>query len=90
MKIYCKSAALFSIVAFAIGAATMSLAADANKTPWKITGQLEEACTCNAACPCWFNSLPSKMNCGGGQVLFIEQGRYGIEQAGQAALVCAR
>src|SRR5947208_16855194 len=48
-----------------------------DKTPWKITGQLEEACSCDAACPCWFNSSPTKMTCGGGQVLFIEKGNYG-------------
>jgi hypothetical protein len=48
-----------------------------NTTPWKITGQLEEACSCDAACPCWFNSKPTKMTCGGGQVLFIEKGKYG-------------
>jgi hypothetical protein len=47
------------------------------KTPWKITGQLEEACSCDAACPCWFNSKPTKMTCSGGQVLFIEKGNYG-------------
>jgi hypothetical protein len=47
-----------------------------SKTPWKITGQLEEACSCDAACPCWFNSKPTKMTCGGGQVLFIEKGNY--------------
>ncbi len=52
-------------------------AAETSKTPWKITGQLEEACQCNAACPCWFNSLPSKMQCGGGEVVFIEKGHYG-------------
>src|SRR5213592_4766071 len=46
-------------------------------TPWKITGQLEEACSCDAACPCWFNSKPTKMTCGGGQVLFIDKGNYG-------------
>jgi hypothetical protein len=46
-------------------------------TPWKITGQLEEACSCDAACPCWFNSKPTKMTCGGGQVLFIQKGNYG-------------
>src|SRR6266699_1978119 len=40
-----------------------------DKTPWKIKGQLEEACSCDAACPCWFNSKPTKMTCGGGQVL---------------------
>jgi len=48
-----------------------------DKTPWKITGQLEEACSCDAACPCWFNSKPTKMTCGGGQVLFIQKGNYG-------------
>src|SRR6266571_8484302 len=48
-----------------------------DKTPWKITGQLEEACSCDAACPCWFDSKPTKMTCSGGQVLFIEKGTYG-------------
>src|SRR5438045_6993878 len=48
-----------------------------DKTPWKITGQLEEACSCDAACPCWFSSKPTKMTCSGGQVLFIEKGNYG-------------
>ena len=47
------------------------------KTPWKITGQLEEACSCDAACPCWFDSKPTRMTCGGAQVLFIEKGNYG-------------
>lgn len=44
---------------------------------WKITGQLEEACSCNAACPCWFDSKPTKMTCGGSQILFIQKGTYG-------------
>jgi len=48
-----------------------------DKTRWKITGQLEEACSCDAACPCWFGSKPTKMTCSGGQVLFIEEGNYG-------------
>src|SRR5437667_4048196 len=48
-----------------------------DKTPWKITGEREEACSCDAACPCWFNSKPTKMTCGGGQVLFIEKGSCG-------------
>ena len=51
--------------------------AAAKKVPWKISGQLEEACSCNAACPCWFNSLPSRMNCSGVQVIFIDRGHYG-------------
>src|SRR6266508_3359568 len=45
-------------------------------TKWKITGQLEEACSCNAACPCWFDSKPTRATCGGNQVLFIQKGNY--------------
>ena len=51
--------------------------ADEKKAPWKVSGQLEEACSCDAACPCWFDSKPTKMTCGGGQVIFIEKGSYG-------------
>jgi hypothetical protein len=51
--------------------------ADAPKTAWKIVGQLEEACSCSAACPCWFNSKPTRMACSGGQFIFIEKGHYG-------------
>ena len=49
----------------------------AKQTKWKITGQLEEACSCNAACPCWFASKPTRHTCGGSQVLFIQKGNYG-------------
>ena len=45
--------------------------ADAPKTPWKITGQLEEACSCSAACPCWFGSKATRMACGGGQFVLV-------------------
>jgi hypothetical protein len=68
--------------AFLVGAALVARIADAPKaapakTPWKIVGQLEEACSCSAACPCWFGSKPTRMTCGGGQFLFIEKGTYG-------------
>src|SRR6266851_5719051 len=49
----------------------------ADKTPWKISGELEEACSCRAACPCWFKSLPSRMTCDGAQIVFINKGHYG-------------
>jgi hypothetical protein len=54
-----------------------SASADAPKPAWKLVGQLEEACSCSAACPCWFNSKPTRMNCSGGQFVFIETGNYG-------------
>ena len=76
-----KTTSLFScaLVAGLLGSGISLRAADQPKdtTPWKITGQLEEACSCDAACPCWFNSKPTKMKCGGGQVLFIQKGNYG-------------
>src|ERR1051325_7490249 len=54
-----------------------SATAAAAKTAWKVTGELEEACSCRPACPCWFKSLPSRMTCDGAQVVFINKGRYG-------------
>ena len=51
--------------------------APAKKPYWKITGTLEEACSCSAACPCWFDSLPTRSMCSGSQVLFIDKGKYG-------------
>jgi len=60
-----------------VAIASIGAAGDAPKTPWKITGQLEEACSCSSACPCWFGSKPTKMTCGGGQFLFITNGTYG-------------
>ena len=60
-------------------AATFTLGAsnETKKVSWKITGQLEEACSCAAACPCWFDSKPTRTTCGGNQVLFIQKGNYG-------------
>lgn len=49
---------------------------EAARPSWKIVGQLEEACSCNAACPCWFASKPTRMTCSGGQFLFIQKGTY--------------
>jgi len=76
--------------AFSIAGAVLMLAplravaADAAPAPdsqakmkWKVTGELEEACSCRAACPCWFKSLPSRMTCDGAQIIFITKGRYG-------------
>src|ERR1041385_5615288 len=63
----------------ALGANTVSAAATKteNKTRWKVSGELEEACSCRAACPCWFKSLPTRMTCDGAQVIFIWKGNYG-------------
>jgi hypothetical protein len=47
------------------------------KVAWKLTGELEEACSCRPPCPCWFKSLPSRMTCDGVQAVFIQKGQYG-------------
>jgi hypothetical protein len=52
-------------------------APEQQKPSWKIAGHLEEACKCNAACPCWFGQKPTHMNCGGQLVYFITKGTYG-------------
>lgn len=65
----------------ACGAAAPCIAAETakpgTKTSWKVAGELEEACSCHAPCPCWFKSLPSRMTCDGLQVIFIGKGRHG-------------
>ncbi len=48
-----------------------------NKPAWKISGTLEESCSCSAACPCWFGSKPTRSTCAGGMALFIQKGTYG-------------
>jgi hypothetical protein len=60
-----------------IAIVSIGVAGEAKKTAWKLTGQLEEACTCSSACPCWFGSKPTKMTCGGAQFIFISKGTYG-------------
>src|ERR1051325_8987500 len=73
-----KSVAWLTIVcgACAFGTPVRAAAAE-NKTSWKVTGELEEACSCRAACPWWFKSLPSRMTCDGAQIIFINKGNYG-------------
>lgn len=69
---------LLAVAVVATGAVVLQPAsADTPKPAWKIVGQLEEACRCSGACPCWFGSKPTHMNCGGGQFLFIDKGTYG-------------
>jgi hypothetical protein len=71
----------FLAVFIALGFAAQTQAADSTsatpKVSWKVSGELEEACSCNAPCGCWFTSLPSKMTCNGAQIIFISKGRYG-------------
>ena len=67
-----------SILTVSLLVATGAVGAESAKKPsWKISGQLEESCSCNAACPCWFDSKPTMPSCSGNQVLFIKHGHYG-------------
>ncbi len=67
-------AAFFALAAFTLPSHARAAIA---KTPWKVSGELEEACSCRPACPCWFKSLPSRMTCDGTQIIFITKGSYG-------------
>jgi hypothetical protein len=58
-------------------AAAVAAAESGKKPSWKISGQLEESCSCAAACPCWFDSKPTMPGCSGNQVLFIKHGHHG-------------
>jgi hypothetical protein len=67
--------------------------AEQKKTPWKMSGQLEEACSCNAACPCWFGSKPTRSQCRGGYALFIDKGSYGnvsLDGLGAASMTASK
>jgi hypothetical protein len=63
------------------GSVVTSLSADTGrpetKSPWRIAGELEDACSCRPACPCWFKSKPSRMTCDGVQAVFVSRGYYG-------------
>jgi hypothetical protein len=78
-KIMCGKSIVLVAIAFGISAFGISSSAApvASKTAWKISGELEEACSCRPACPCWFKSLPSRMTCDGTQIIFITKGHYG-------------
>src|SRR5437773_11209043 len=76
-SLFPSSFGVLAVTFFCFASTASAVDEPKDKTPWKITGQLEEACSCDAACPCWFGSKPTKMTCGGGQVLFIEKGNYG-------------
>src|SRR6478735_2425341 len=71
-----QTAFFAALIALAVGS---SQAADSStpKVSWKVSGELEEACSCNAPCGCWFTSLPSRMTCNGAQIIFISKGKYG-------------
>ena len=78
MQKIAKSMVSIAIVCGIAALAIPGRAAEAaKKTTWKVTGELEEACSCRPACPCWFKSLPSRMTCDGAQIIFITKGRYG-------------
>ncbi len=61
----------------AIMARAESMKSSAGKSPWNITGELEESCSCDGACPCWFGNKPTKMTCSGNAAVFITKGSYG-------------
>ena len=75
-KLIGSSIGILAIAAACLAADTAAPGGGGSK-PWKMSGQLEEACSCDAACPCWMDSKPTRMNCAGGQVIFIDKGTYG-------------
>ena len=65
------------LLAILLVVTAVTVVAEDKKPSWKMSGQLEEACSCNAACPCWFGSKPTHSQCSGGFALFIDKGTYG-------------
>lgn len=78
LTLHLSAACLAALISF--GFAAPSHAEDSSvalKVAWKVAGELEEACSCHAPCPCWFTSVPSRMTCNGAQIIFIKKGQYG-------------
>ena len=46
-------------------------------TKWKITAEMEESCSCDGACPCWWGNKPTKTACSGAAGFIIKKGNYG-------------
>src|SRR5437868_3411833 len=68
--------ALAGVVLAPVGAGTADPAAD--RVPWRISGQLSEACTCSVPCTCNFGEGPSPSHtCWALFSLDIQKGRYG-------------
>ncbi|HZO99928.1 MAG TPA: DUF1326 domain-containing protein [Terriglobia bacterium] len=76
MGVRCRNVAI-CVSAMVLVYANTLRSAEPQKVSWRIAGELEEACSCDAACPCWWDSKPTKMTCSGGYTLFIEKGNYG-------------
>lgn len=49
----------------------------AEKTAWRMKGQVLIACNCDYGCPCNVNALPTHGDCEGGWIWRIEVGTYG-------------
>jgi hypothetical protein len=77
MKILSGKSVLLIVMVCGFMSPELPASAAAAKPSWKVSGELEEACSCRVPCPCWFKSLPSRMTCDGAQIIFITKGRYG-------------
>jgi hypothetical protein len=64
-------------LAFAVRPALAAKSSAAPAPGWKMSGQMEESCSCDGACPCWWGNHPTKMTCSGSEALFIDKGSYG-------------
>jgi hypothetical protein len=69
--------ALVLAVRPALGADAGTAGAAATSSDWKMSWQMEESCSCDGACPCWWGNHPTKMTCSGTEALFIDKGSYG-------------
>ena len=71
------AAVILGVGTAALMARAESMKASGANPAWKVTGELEESCSCDGACPCWFGNKPTKATCSGNAVVFITKGTYG-------------
>lgn len=49
-------------------------------SPWRMTGEIIEACSCNVTCPCNFGGAPTQAPCEAIFGFHIQEGNYGDTQ----------
>jgi hypothetical protein len=64
-------------VAILTALAFVTINPSAQDKPWYIKAHIDEACSCNLFCPCYFNPEPDGDRCNFNNVFSVEKGYYG-------------
>jgi hypothetical protein len=72
---FCSRAALWS--ALIVSALTIVASGQVNEPNWYLKAHVDEACSCNLFCTCYFNTKPQNDYCNFNNVYTVQKGNYG-------------